>query len=421
MSLNFTPEAFMSSLVGIAITVMLAYSYKQVDKNYDVSLNFNRIAWIILACVFYLEGFSYLFLEPILLIISKLLIFHAATMVLISLTYNMKETVFSPYLLVLHGMGVLFYITAFLPGATDITENADGYRTVIAEGLFNIMDMISVLSLAMVICIFIILKWRNAPYELKHVMRINLVIPLIVIPVCIFGEIIGTAYPVGLLISNASFAFGSGVYIYMLSKTPRLFYILPVKLFRLVIIDNQSNPIYVHDWLKLDVKDPQYKAYFDFMKTFLQNPDEYGGEGTYELELGTCMLYKSNHFTYILYASRASKVLRVSMKNFIKDFERNHEQISIKNIDYNLMYELIQKHLDQYLSRMMTSESQVIHVSKTKRMLTPEVLSKMREIFTDPREFEKVQEELEKTPGCIPESFFDFYQEMKDEIDSEEE
>ena len=65
---------------------------------------------------------------------------------------------------------------------------------------------------------------------------------------------------------------------------------------------------------------------------------------------------------------------------------------------------------------MILSKKHPLYLIAKYKKIPPELESKLKQIFIDEIEYEKIKEEITKFPDCIPLHFLKFYEDNKDSL-----
>jgi len=84
---------------------------------------------------------------------------------------------------------------------------------------------------------------------------------------------------------------------------------------------------------------------------------------------------------------------------------------------YEPAYLLIDKYFSNFPFKIIPSKKHPLMLSGKYAKIPLELDNKLKDIFTDDKEYEFIKSELIKSPLCVPEEFMDLYNELKEESD----
>jgi len=136
------------------------------------------------------------------------------------------------------------------------------------------------------------------------------------------------------------------------------------------------------------------------------------------------VLRESEFITVGLIASKPSKLLRKSLINFSDEFQIKFLKLlktNCKEIEKYDAYELLEKYFSNFPSKLVSGKDTPLFLSMKHKKLTPEIENKMREVFTNEQEYEKMKEEIKKFPESAIWHFLQFYKDNRDAISNTDE
>jgi hypothetical protein len=213
---------------------------------------------------------------------------------------------------------------------------------------------------------------------------------------------------IGLIIINLAFL-----------REPKLLFILPFKIYRIVVKDKNGHPLYDHDWSETEISETIFTGFLNAVQLMSEEVMHIGGLLDINLEDGILILKESENITVGLVASKSSKLLRDSVINFTNDFEtkfkRELKSSVTKMSQYDAAFELIEKYFSNFPYSIIKSKKQCLLLTGKHAKIPLELENKLRQIFPDEDEFEAIKTELLKTPLSFSSEFTKFVEEMRDE------
>jgi len=419
MELNWSLEVISTFIAGsiLLITSILTFSSKEVSK--IRSIFYIRIAWNFVALFFYFEGLSYLLLSIPLNIIHAILFIPATIFMIFSINYTTNETVYSKNLILLIGVAILYGYLVFQPESLVITHEFE--MTINWMGSFEIVATFFQFYALPFLFLWGYRTWKNAPFLIKREASILFTDVLLSSGGMIFFYILHFFYFTSMIGVNLTFSIGISILSIALIKQPKLLYILPFTLCRISVKDRGGNPLFDHDWSESKVNELVFTGFINAVQLMSEEIIRMGGLLDINVQEGIVIMHESEQVTVGLVSSKSSKAVRESLVNFTKDFEAMFQkQLKAKNIsmkDYEATYALIDKHFSNFPSRLIRSDRHPLLLSP-KYTEIPHVLdNKLRSIFPDEQEYERIKSELMKAPLFTTEEFLDLYNELKDEVE----
>jgi hypothetical protein len=146
-----------------------------------------------------------------------------------------------------------------------------------------------------------------------------------------------------------------------------------------------------------------------------------GGILDINLKEGILILYELEYISIGLLSTKSSKVLRECVVNFSKDFEKKFErqlkQGIIDHDEYDGAYELIEKYFSNFPYKFITSKKQKLLLTGKFAKVNPELENKLKEVFPNDQNYNKIKREMQKTPIPVIREFLDLYKTLKKEAE----
>lgn len=401
------------------ITAVSTYMIPKIKK--IVSLFYIRLGLICVSLLAIFEGLAVFHLDVNFSRISALLLIPATVFISIGITYTMKETYVSINLIFISGLGALCCYFAFQPGSFRIVKEGD-YTVISWVGLFGyLIDLLSLIML-LLIAYWGFKTWLNCPFLIKR--DANFFLAGIIIAT-IIPSILSIFRTVNPILYNILFfmisTIGAIIFTIAIVKEPKLLYILPFTIYRILVKDKKGYPLFDHDWSESEINEIMFTGFINAVQLMSEEVMHVGGLIDINLEKGMLILYETNLITVGLVASKSSKLLRDTLVNFSKEFEEIFEwklkQSIIDMDEYDSAYSLIDKYFSNFPFRIIPSKKTSLLLSGKFAKIPLELENKLKKIFTDKEEYERIISEFIKSPACVPEEFFELYDELKNEID----
>jgi len=336
----------------------------------------------------------------------------------------MREKVNTLTLVSICSFAVLFCVFAFLPGAQS-TEFEDRFILITWDGWFKIIANSFQIIIAGIIGYWGIITWYNAPFLIKKDATLFFVgTSCLVLRVII--NLLVYFHPFWIL--GVEFIFTFGIILFTLSMTnePKILFILPFTLYRIMVRDKDGYPLFDHDWSKSKINEQVFTGFLNAIQLMSVEVIHLGGILEVDLKEGVLMFHESQYVTLGLVSSKNSKFLRNTLFNFIEDFEKMFEnELKAKVKDpkrYEATYLLIDKYFTNFPSRLIASETEDLLLESNYLELPKQIEEKIQNVIKDQTEFKLIKPELLRAPiDTIPE-FLNLYDKLsrEDKEDSQE-
>ena len=420
MVLNWTPEVIVEIFTSAIILLATLLMYITPKTKNIKSLSYIRFGLFFMGMLFTLDLLANLFLNTLLSRISGLMLFPSAVFFAIGINYTIKETSNSPFLLIAVGLGVLYCFIAFQPGAVGF-EFVGGHLSVNWIGLYELIGSIFIFFVGSASFYWGLKTWMNAPFLMKREALIFFIGTVINGPLTLIIYLFYYWNPIFILFAYATTGLGNLIICLGISKEPKLLYILPFTVNRLVVRDREGNLLFDHDWSRSNLSESIFAAFLNTVQLMSEEVINLGGLLDIKLEKGILTVYESELISVGLIASKYSKLLRECVLQFTQDFEHKFErelEKGLKNItQYEGAFELIEKYFSNFPSHVISSRNQPLLLSSKYMKRVGEFDNNLREIFPDEKDYENIRNEIQKSPIGLVSNFFSLYDELKDEID----
>ena len=420
MTLNWNPQAIIEIIVGIIVMVAGILTYFEPKTKKIKSLFFIRLGIIFMSLFFLVSSIAILYLNTIIYRIGVLMLLPTSVFFIIGINYIIKETFNSITLIIAFCLGILYCYLALNPNSV-IIKMQFGFLNLDMRGLFEVIgDFITVL-LGVEVFYWGLKTWLNTPFLIKKEAFIFFIGLLFI---SVITLIIYSFYywdPIFILFSDISLGIGILIFIIAIMVEPKLLYILPFTIHRIIVKDKEGFPLYDHDWSESNISETIFSGFLNAVQLMSKEVMDIGGLLDINLEEGMLILRESELITVGLVASKSSKLLRDSVVKFTHDFEENFQRelkLSIKDMDqYEGAYELIEKYFSNFPYKIIKSRKHPLLLTGKYAKIPLELDNKLKKILTVEEEYEAIRTELLKSPMCVYSEFMDLYDELRDEIE----
>ena len=408
---------FLAATVGIILSVVTYYSPKAKKIK---SLFFIRLGFISFWLFMLLDGFAFLFLNEFLGLLTGIILIPAALFIIIGVNYTIKESFYSFGLIIAISLAILFLYTGTQPNAV-VIESQSGYLRVRWIGLFSILGMIFSGISMFYLFYWGIKTWINSPFLIKKEASIFFLGVLIIFPISFIFYVLYLFEPIYILISDITMLVGALIIALIVIREPKLLYILPFTIYRIVVKDRDGQPLYDHDWSQSNISEKIFTGFLNAVQLMSEDVISRGGLLDIHLEDGILIVKESKLITVGLVSSKSSKLLKDSVIKFTTDFENKFERKLKKSVkdmsQYIGAFELIEKYFSNFPYKIFKSKKQPLLLTGKYFKIPLELENKLRSIFTDDEEFKVVKAELVKCPLHFPFDFMKLHNDLKDEME----
>ncbi|MFX1366617.1 MAG: hypothetical protein ACFFCE_16815 [Promethearchaeota archaeon] len=419
MVVNWTPEGISDFFMGIVLLIATLLIYFAPKKRKINSLSFIRIGVILLAVGMLLHGFSLLYLSHFLSRLCAFFWVFGFGFWIIGLNLIVNDSYNSIFLFIYGCIGAIICYLAFQPNVTGIKIEM-GYTIVRWRGMLNVLgDLIQGIG-ALIIIYWGSKTWRNTPFFIKKDSLIYLTGIILMGPITIIVYFFYYFDAVFIIWTNIFFSIGVLIFNIAIVKEPKLLYILPFTVYRIIIKDREGAPLYDYDWSESNINENIFTGFLNAVQLMSEEVMNIGGILDISLENGILIVYESKYITVGLVSSKSSKLLRDTVIEFTQDFERKFEW-ELKKFEKDMKqylgaFELIKKHFSTFPSKIIKSKKQPLLLTGKYQRIPLELDNKLRSMFTNEKEYEAIKTELIKSPLSIPSNFIKSYDEMQKEL-----
>jgi hypothetical protein len=419
MVLNWNIEVILDFIFSFTILITALISFIAPKTKKITSLFYFRLTFLTFGLFFIFDGLSILLISPFFSRASGVILLPLTIFVIISINFTFKENFYSIGLIIFCGLGVLLVYIGLQPDSVGVSTYL-GFPRIDWRGLFNIMGVLfsGVVS-------FYLLYWGTNTY-LKAPFLIKKDATIFFSGI-LFSSVLGMLFyflyvfePVYILFSNLSLIIGLVVFTIAIIREPKLLYILPFTVFRIVVKDRKGRPLFDHDWSESNISEKIFAGFLNAVQLMSEEVMHIGGLLDINLEEGILILKESEKVTVGLVASKSSKLLRDSVISFTTAFEKKFDRelkASVNDMSaYETSYELIEKYFSNFPYKIIKNKKQPLLLSGKYLRIPPELDNKLRSVITDEKEYEAIKAELIKSPLSMSSEFFKSYSEMKEEL-----
>lgn len=420
MVLNWNFEViidFILAIIGLifAISIYFAPKLKRVR-----SLLFITLSMVCGSFIMLIDGIALLYTNVLLSVLEGIIFFPAAISLIIGINYTMKESPFSIGLLICVFFGGILCYAATLPNAAKVMVEG-GYLRVAWLGLFDFMGL--VMSLIMLFYLFYwgLKTWLNAPLLLKREAT------FFFLGIMLSSIIAGTLYtlhflnPLLIVVSDIIFIIGYSIILGIILYEPKILYILPFDVHRILVKDKNGNLLYEHDWSSSYINETMFTGFINAVQLMSEEILNSGGLLDINLKERILILHENQEITVGLVASKASKLLRDAIKGFSDEFQTQFQKELKKSLTDPICYEkaylLIDKYFSNFPYRLIKSKNHSLLLKSKLNLIPPKLENKLKTIFPNEEEYDFIIAELLKSPPSVFEEFINLYDDIKLEMD----
>ena len=420
MTLNLTPEVitdFTLTIIGIVFTII---TYIKTKNKKLTSLNYIRLAIFTFSVFIFFDGLSILYVSKFLGVITGFILIPLTLSLVIGITYITRENFYSYGFIVVVGLSVLFIYLGFQPNAI-IIQIQEGNIWLLWTGLFSIIAMILTAITLVYMFYWGIKTLKNAPFLIKKEAYLFFL-------GIFFGSVVAMGFyilyliePFYIIASNIALLIGLVIITLSVMIEPKLLYILPFTVYRIVVKDREGYPLFDHDWSKSEISENIFTGFINAIQLMSEEIMNIGGLLDIQLKDGILILHESENVTVGLITSKSSKLLSSSVTNFTRDFENKFEKfLKEGNKDmkeFESAHELIERHFSNFPSRIITNKRKPLLLTEKLLKLPLALDNALKTIFKDEKEYNFIKSEIYRTPESTAAGFISLYKELKKEYD----
>jgi len=355
MSLNWTPEAIIDLIIGSIFIIGSARLMITAQSKKVKSLKYFYVSWIFASLFFFLEAISFLYLNTTLAKVATIMNILTVFFLVLGIDYTLHEKVRAIRMSVVCFIGGVEIVLAF--DQNSIVESTKfGVPTLIWTGLFDIAST-SVMSLYIIFLLYwAFITWRNAPPQLKKISFYTIVCIIIMGIITAIFFFISATYPEFVLFGKIALLIGVIVLVFFAIIKPKIFYILPFKAYKLLIVHKKSGvPLFYHQWfateLNEDLLSGLISAFQKMSKTILTESEITG----VNLTQGKLTFDQTDNVVAGLISSKSSQFLKRSLKQFTNEFERIHKKELINTVSDTSKFSDATALIDKYFPNLPSS------------------------------------------------------------------
>ncbi|MBN1214038.1 MAG: hypothetical protein JXA99_01225 [Candidatus Lokiarchaeota archaeon] len=383
------------------------------------SLFYIKISLFIMAALKFFDSLATLNYE-ICAITVGILSFPAVFFAVIGINYTIKDTSKTYSLYLVFAMGILLLYLAFQPGGVTTIE-ANGFKASKITGVYRILFLFITAMYAIYMFYWGLKTRLNVPILIKKEGNIFFIGVLLCSIITISFQFMIQIHYIFLSLTDITVFLGLGITIYAIYREPKLLYILPFRVNRLLVKNNEGYPLYDHDWAESNLNEITFTGFLNTIQTLSEEVINIGSLVDIHLDEGIVILNKAKYITIGLVATKSSKLLRTAVSHFSKDFEDKFERILKKGCvdmsEYQSAYELILKYFSNFPYRFVKDKKHPLLLSYKKLSLPQFIEEKYKNLFRQETEYEDIHSDLAKSPISLSEEFLEFYNENVDELE----
>ncbi len=419
MVLNWTPEVIVEIFTSTIILIATLLMYITPRTKNIRSLSFIRLGLFFMGLLFMLDLLANLFLNTLVSRISGLMLFPSAVFFAIGINYTIKETSNSPFLIIAVALGVLYCYLAFQPGAVGL-EIEGGYLNMNWMGLYELGGSFFILFVGSASFYWGLKTWLHAPFLIKREAFIFFTGTVINGPLTLTIYLLYYLNPIFILFAYATTGLGNLIVCLGILKEPKLLYILPFTVNRIVVRDRGGKALFNYDWSTSNLNESIFAGFINAVQLMSEEVINMGGLLDIKLEEGFLTLYELELISVGLVASKSSKLLRECVVGFSKEFQtmfkKELKESCIDKEKYVAAYNLIEKYFSNFPYKMITNKKQSLTLSGGYSKVPIELESSFKEIFLEDLEYNYIITEMQKSPVSMSTEFFSLYDELENEF-----
>jgi len=419
LALNWTPEGIFYILAGSILLILAIVIFKSPKTKKIISVKYLATSILFASAYNFLVFFSILFLSELITIIYNLTFIGTALFFVMAMNFIMKDRIYSTSLLIVITVSSLIVFLAFQTPVISIVV-VSGFYTTLTTGYFFFFSEL--------LASFVILKafywgiktFLYSPPLIKKEATIFFLGVTIMSIITLFIYYLYFFIPIFLIIFPVVSSLGFSIFTIAFIIEPKLLYILPFEINRILVKDREGFPLFDHDWSESTISDSIFSGFINAVQIMSEEVINKGGILDIILSDGILILRESEFITVGLIASKPSKLLRESLIHFSDEFESKFMRLlksKCKEMDkYDGAYLLLDKFFSNFPSKLVSDKDIPLYLTMKYKGLPPELENKMKEIFANEQEYEEMKKEILTYPEAAAWHFLKFYEENRDKI-----
>ena len=419
MALNWTPEGISVILAGSILLILAIIVLKSPKTKKIRSVKYLAISILFGSAFFFSVFFSILILSEVITIFYNLLYIGAALFFIMGINYIMKDRIYSTSLLIVITLSALIVFLAFQNPVVNIVV-VSGFYTTEATGYFFFFSELLAAFTLLNMFYWGIKTYLYCPPFIKREATIFFLGTTLMSIITLFVYYLYFFFPIFLIIYPLVTSLGISTFMNAIIIEPKLLYILPFEINRILVKDREGFPLFDHDWSESTISDNIFSGFINAVQIMSEEVINKGGILDIILSDGILILRESEFITVGLIASKPSKLLRESLIHFSDEFESNFMRLlksKCREMDkYDDAYLLLDKFFSNFPSKLVSDKDKPLYLTMKYKGLTPELENKMKEIFANEQEYEEMKKEILTYPEAAAWHFLKFYEENRDKI-----
>ena len=419
MALNWTPEGISVILAGSILLILAIIVLKSPKTKKIRSVKYLAISILFGSTFFFSIFFSILILSEVITIFYNLLYIGAALFFIMGINYIMKDRIYSTSLLIVITLSALIVFLAFQNPVVNIVV-VSGFYTTEATGYFFFFSELLAAFTLLNMFYWGIKTYLYCPPFIKREATIFFLGTTLMSIITLFVYYLYFFFPIFLIIYPLVTSLGISTFMIAIIIEPKLLYILPFEINRILVKDREGFPLFDHDWSESTISDNIFSGFINAVQIMSEEVINKGGILDIILSDGILILRESEFITVGLIASKPSKLLRKSLIHFSDEFESNFMRLlksKCREMDkYDDAYLLLDKFFSNFPSKLVSDKDIPLYLTMKYKGLTPELENKMKEIFANEQEYEEMKKEILTYPEAAVWHFLKFYEENRDKI-----
>ncbi len=332
--MNWTIETIFSLISWILIVATALEHLHLYLRTRIKSFLFLCLSWFSFSIYIGGEFFSYLFLSEILFRLHYIPLVFTGFYLILFVDLIKQENAGKAKIAILSALSALIMYTSIEPGSVLPMTFPDGAESLQTTGYLKLFILCFTFIFAIVYMYHIGLLNKNTPSNLKKYSRVAFTGTII------FCIIPAFSYATGLTvivpgIHVLAWALGGIVTTWAFAKQPKLAYILPFKVIRLLVIDGRNGlGVFDHAWTKEGIlaEGSLVSGMIQGINSILQESFQKGNCKEILLDQGVMMLQftRESPFIVVLITSKSSTSLRHSLSMFADGFIKQYVNIGEK-------------------------------------------------------------------------------------------
>jgi hypothetical protein len=324
MEFNWTTEVFIILIAGVINCVSSGFLMYGYMKKRERHMFWLTLAFLSETVYIFLEALAYILLSVDLFIYHSWLFILFGYSIFFALDFISRDSVDPIKTSVWTCIIVLGLFLAYRPESFIIMTFPNGERSIATAGIYRSFLPIATVVPAFILFYYMVKVHVHAPQHLRKYSAF-----------CVIGAFLTSIMPIILVATEISliipgiyaisFAVGSLMIAFTFFKHPKIFFVLPFKVLRMMTMDlEKGTPLFTHDWTtEGKIADEMlFSGMIKGINLMMEESIHHGEVQEIHFARGVLLLHQSAKYSVVsvLVATKSSHILRRALIGFVEVF-----------------------------------------------------------------------------------------------------